>query len=59
MSLKTHIESLNKKHEELKEQIHQAYTHHLPVIELKKQKLKIKDEIESLTKSESVKREAA
>ncbi len=45
MSTKSRIESLYQKHEELEKQIEDAYTHHLPVAALKKQKLRIKDEI--------------
>jgi len=54
MTIKSHIETLNKKHEKLDKKLHDAYTHYLPeaeIIELKKQKLKIKDEINSLNSS--------
>ena len=45
MSISQHLDALNTKHEELERQIHDAYTHHLPVAELKKQKLRVKEEI--------------
>ena len=44
-----HIESLREKHDELDQQIQELYEHHtadLKVEELKKKKLKLKDEIE-------------
>ncbi|MCE3232302.1 MAG: hypothetical protein K0R98_559 [Rickettsiaceae bacterium] len=48
MSTQAHIISLNTKHKELELKLHEAYIHHLPTAELKKEKLKIKDEISSL-----------
>lgn len=46
MSIGTHIESLKLKHQELESKIHDAYIHHQPTAELKKQKLLIKEQIE-------------
>ena len=49
MSLESHIESLNEKINSIESQIHDSYVHHLPTVKLKKEKLHILDEIESLT----------
>jgi hypothetical protein len=48
MSIETHIKSLRTKHDELDVKIHNAYLHHLPTADLKKQRLFLKDEISSL-----------
>ncbi len=53
MTIESHINSLSKKHEQLKEKIHEAYIHHLPTANLKKEKLKIKDEILKLEEQEA------
>jgi hypothetical protein len=47
MSIETHIKSLNNKHNQIKEKLHEAYIHHLPIAELKKEKLRLKDAISS------------
>jgi hypothetical protein len=53
MSLTSHLQELRKKHEALSEQVEEAQRHPgvdgLEVAELKKQKLKIKEEIHRLT----------
>lgn len=53
MSLSSHIEELKKKHHALSEQVEQAQrapgSSTLAIAELKKMKLKIKEEIERLT----------
>jgi len=53
MSLSSHIEELKKKHQSLSEQVEAAQrapgVSSLQVAELKKQKLKIKEEIERLS----------
>jgi hypothetical protein len=53
MSLSSHIEELKKKHTTLSEQVEQALrapgTPDAEIAELKKQKLRLKDEIERLT----------
>lgn len=51
MSVISHLESLNMKHDKLKDKIQEAYIYHLPVTELKKEKLKVKDEIYKLMNS--------
>lgn len=52
MSLEAHIETLEKKHGVLEEELHSAMLHpssgDTMIAELKRQKLKIKDEIERL-----------
>ena len=49
MSALAHIDNLKERQEKLEQQIHDAYLHHLPVTELKKQRLRIKDQIFALT----------
>ncbi len=53
MSLSTHIEALEKKHAELENAVHTESARPLPdfarVTELKKQKLRIKEELQRLT----------
>lgn len=53
MSLSSHIEELKKKHHALSEKVEQAQrapgSNTLEIAELKKQKLKIKEEIERLS----------
>lgn len=55
MSLSAHIETLEKKHAELKAAVHAESTHAYPdfarVTELKKQKLRIKEELQRLTEA--------
>ena len=51
MSIKTHLHALQTKHAVLEKELHEAYTHHLPVGYIKKEKLKVKDEITQLEKS--------
>ena len=55
MSLSSHIEELKKKHHALSEQVERAQrapgSSTLEIAELKKQKLKIKEEIERLSVS--------
>jgi hypothetical protein len=53
MSIKTHIESLNNKHKQIEEKLHEAVIHRLPTADLKKAKLKIKDEIQCLKDQEA------
>lgn len=48
MSVNSHIQSLQLKHQKLEEELHDAYLHHASVAEIKKEKLRIKDEIEGL-----------
>lgn len=51
MTVNSHINSLEQKHAKLKDELHSAYTHHLSsaeIAQLKKEKLKIKDEIAKL-----------
>lgn len=55
MSTNTRIKSLNKKHNQLEEKLHDAYVHHLPtakIKELKMKKLLIKDQIAALNDNE-------
>ena len=53
MSLSSHIEELRRKHEHLSDQVEQAQrapgSNHLAIAELKKQKLRLKEEIQRLT----------
>lgn len=51
MSMHAHIETLSDKHNRLENAINEAYSHNMSdefVRDLKKQKLRIKEEIESL-----------
>lgn len=50
MSIKTHLDALNVKHAELENKLHEAYIHHQPIELIKKEKLKVKDEILSFEK---------
>lgn len=45
MSIKTHLDALVDKHEKLEEKLHFAQVHHQPTDLIKKEKLKVKDEI--------------
>ncbi len=52
MAIKAHVETLNKRHQELEAAIATEIKHpahdELRVVELKRQKLKIKDQLEEL-----------
>jgi hypothetical protein len=58
MSLQSHLAELEKKHQALEEQINDCLVHpatdDLKVVELKRRKLYVKDEIERLRHGESV-----
>lgn len=48
MSLESRIESLSEKVNHLDGQIHEAYVHHLPTQDMKKQRLQFLDAIRQL-----------
>jgi hypothetical protein len=55
MTVEARIDTLESKHLRLTENIHKAYTHHTAddkLIKLKKKRLRLEDEIESLRNSE-------
>ena len=56
MSMQSHLSELEKKHQALKAQIHDCLAHpatdDLKVVELKRRKLYVKDEIERLRHNE-------
>ena len=58
MSLQSHLAELEKKHQALEDQINDCLVHpatdDLKVVELKRRKLHVKDEIERLRHGESV-----
>jgi len=58
MSMQSHLSELEKKHQALEEQINDCLAHpatdDLKVVELKRRKLQLKDEIERLRQSEHV-----
>jgi len=58
MSMQSHLSELERKHQALEEQINDCLTHpavdDLQVVELKRRKLHLKDEIERLRHSEQV-----
>ena len=58
MSLQSHLAELQKKHQALEEQINDCLVHpatdDLMVVELKRKKLQVKDEIERLRHGELV-----
>jgi hypothetical protein len=58
MSLQSHLAELEKKHQALEEQINDCLVHpatdDLKVVELKRRKLYVKDEIERIRHGESV-----
>ncbi|KQZ02130.1 hypothetical protein ASD45_15640 [Pseudolabrys sp. Root1462] len=58
MSLQSHLAELEKKHRALEAQIHDCQTHpavdDLEVVELKRKKLLVKDEIERLRQGEPI-----
>lgn len=55
MSLSSHVEQLKKKHQDLSEKVEEAQrapgTSDLEIADLKKQKLRIKEEIERLNET--------
>jgi len=55
MSLSSHVEQLKKKHQDLSDKVEEAQrapgTSDLEIADLKKQKLRIKEEIERLNES--------
>ncbi len=59
MSIKTHLDALNEKHAELEKELHEAYLHHLPMAYIKKEKLKVKDEILKIENSYQFKEKMA
>ena len=58
MAIQSHLAELEKKHRALEEEINEALAHpstdDLKVVELKRQKLKLKDEIARLRQDASV-----
>lgn len=54
MSMEAHINSLYKRHKQLEEEVRDAHIHHRPTGELKKKKLLIKEEIESLKENQAL-----
>ena len=53
MKIDTHIENLQKKHDDLDKMLHEKsvhHAHHEEICDLKRQKLLIKDQIELLVK---------
>ena len=58
MAIQSHLAELEKKHRALEEEINEALTHpstdDLKVVELKRRKLKLKDEIARLRQDASV-----
>jgi hypothetical protein len=58
MSMQSHLAELEKKHQALEAEINECLTHpaidDLKVVELKRKKLQVKDEIERLRKNGSV-----
>ena len=56
MSMQSHLAELEKRHQALEEQINDCLTHpavdDLKVVELKRRKLQVKDEIERLRHNE-------
>ncbi|WP_306155073.1 YdcH family protein [Roseovarius sp. MMSF_3281] len=55
MSLSSHVEQLKKKHQDLSERVEEAQrapgTSDLEIADLKKQKLRVKEEIERLSEN--------
>jgi hypothetical protein len=58
MSIHTHLADLEKRHRALEDEIHEALAHpsidDLKIVELKRRKLQLKDEIVRLQQAESV-----
>jgi hypothetical protein len=58
MSMQSHLAELEKKHQALEAEINECLTHpavdDLKIVELKRKKLLVKDEIERLRKNDSV-----
>ena len=52
MAIQAHLAELEKKHEALEHQLHEALTHpstdDITIVEIKRRKLQVKDEIERL-----------
>ena len=52
MAIQAHLAELEKKHEALENQLHEALTHpstdDITIVEIKRRKLQVKDEIERL-----------
>lgn len=55
MNLASHVETLRRKHQRLESEIFESEQHpgtdHLNIVALKREKLKLKDEIEKLDRS--------
>jgi hypothetical protein len=58
MSMQSHLAELEKKHQALEKEINECLTHpavdDLRIVELKRRKLQVKDEIERLRQTRSV-----
>jgi hypothetical protein len=58
MSIQTHLAELERRHQALEQEIHEAQTHpatdDLKLLELKRRKLQVKDEIVRLQQDASV-----
>ena len=58
MSMQSHLTELEKRHQALEQEIHEASAHpatdDLKIVELKRKKLQVKDEIARLRQSASV-----
>lgn len=58
MSMQTHLVDLEERHRALESEIHEALAHpgidDLKIVELKRRKLQVKDEIARLQQAESV-----
>jgi len=56
MTISAHLDSLHKRHDQLKKEVRYAYMHHYSnehIAGLKKKKLKVKDEIEGFVNGAS------
>jgi hypothetical protein len=60
MSMEAHLEALKRRHRELESELHQLYrapsADMLAVKSLKREKLRLKDEIERLSRTETARR---
>jgi hypothetical protein len=58
MSMQTHLADLEQRHRALEKELHEALAHpsidNLKIVELKRRKLQLKDEIVRLQQAESV-----
>jgi hypothetical protein len=58
MSMQTHLADLEQRHRALEQELHEALAHpsvdNLKIVELKRRKLQLKDEIVRLQQAESV-----